>query len=82
MAHQYSMITFTRKLWTTKQGHQGQNSRIMLHVFPKKFREKQDARNENFEKRLLSEILMFFVSANSNVRSLKNQTLLLSSHTH
>ena len=53
----------------------------MLRVFLSKFRVENYARNENVKKQLLSEILMFFVSANSNVPLIKNQTLLVSSHT-
>ena len=43
----------------------------MLYVFSSKFRVENDARNENFNKKLLSEILAYFVFANSNVPLIK-----------
>ena len=43
----------------------------MLHVYLSKFCVENDARDENFKKQLLSEIIMFFLSANSNVPLIK-----------
>ena len=67
--------------WTTRQG---QNLSIVLHIFSSKFRAENDARNENFNKKLLSEILAYeyFVSANSNVPLIKKpNSTRVKSHT-
>ena len=45
---------------------QGRNLCVMLHVFSYKFRAENDARNENFIKQLLSEILTFLVGTVSH----------------
>ena len=70
-----SFLVFPTKQWPTRQGR---NLRIMIHVFSSKFCVKNDECNENFKKKLLSEILTFFVSVNSNVPLSKKSKLNMS----
>ena len=60
----WNLLTFrlSKLEWTTRQ-----NICIMLHILWSKFHVYNDARNENFRKRLLSEILTFLMSIYSNV---------------